>query len=656
MSSFQQLGELFEWCSKKYVEHLRSPEGSYQSDASCICLFGSSGVGKSSFAARLKSQKAPRDFFETVIAVKGGENVVECGVEVGKKSVSCTLFPMIHRVGAFQFCDMPGFKDNNPDREIVIRVLQKCFLSRISAPVYLVAFDTSYIVNDRALFTQRFTDYTAEFLRLFGANFKTRLQSVFFVLTKRDKFPHLSDNDIQDTLDNIEDELVDANIVLLVRRLSSARTSIDYTTETRQQIVDNVMALVKRSGTMQTRDDVDWLSATEDELVKRCVQELAVVKRSLADVELNMKSAAGRIASLQREIFAKSEVPGKSYKQALRDNAARRANSIDDASFLQGYNTAVTNAQLVVDRHQARLKQLELIDVPKLELEARTKSVERITYTVLHSKFCKYLTKKDRNEINVAFPTALFGSPVYYLAVAHDPQDTAMKHEFGPTLIPTNFSAVRTFSQASALYNSAVNGGANQRGPMAFTMNREGDITTIRASNEGTAFKLYIYHVIPAINSIESWLLNKRAALLTDCTEQLRASQNAVEELQRRRAKALHADPGANDPVNVRYEEKKRELQAFVEDIGAQQARETEEFSKFDHALVKINTEGSLPLLVAISERLAGLCARTDMPGHIAPTKATVDRLRSEHHATNVRLSDGWSELKAQAQSYLSGD
>ena len=95
---------------------------------SLIC-FGVSGAGKSTFLARLLSRLDPSGFK----AALPEDSIVSIeGVNVGATIGSTTLVPVVCNVGGqLQIFDVPGFKDTNEERQVVINILHKCLLTRV---------------------------------------------------------------------------------------------------------------------------------------------------------------------------------------------------------------------------------------------------------------------------------------------------------------------------------------------------------------------------------------------------------------------------------------------------------------------------------------------------------------------------------------------
>ena len=95
---------------------------------SLIC-FGVSGAGKSAFLARLLSRLDPSGF---KAALPKNSIVSIEGVNVGGTIGSTTLVPVMYNVGGeLQIFDVPGFKDTDEERQVVINILHKCLLTRV---------------------------------------------------------------------------------------------------------------------------------------------------------------------------------------------------------------------------------------------------------------------------------------------------------------------------------------------------------------------------------------------------------------------------------------------------------------------------------------------------------------------------------------------
>eukprot|EP01043_Picozoa_sp_COSAG02_P069784 COSAG02_NODE_12102_length_1595_cov_6.282086_1_plen_142_part_00 len=117
---------------KLFIRCYNEFDAKFDADAatnSFIC-FGVSGVGKSTFLARLLSGLDP-SAFTAALPKTGGKNVTIEGVEIGPGMETTTLVPVMHRAGGhLQIFDAPGFKDPNEQRQVVINILHKCLLTR----------------------------------------------------------------------------------------------------------------------------------------------------------------------------------------------------------------------------------------------------------------------------------------------------------------------------------------------------------------------------------------------------------------------------------------------------------------------------------------------------------------------------------------------
>ena len=118
------LFRLFFQCYHEFEEKFDADAATH----SLIC-FGVSGAGKSAFLARLLSRLEPEAFKaalpeKTIVSIEG--------INVGAGIGSTTMVPVIYPVSpTLQIFDVPGFKDNNNERQIVINILHKCLLTRV---------------------------------------------------------------------------------------------------------------------------------------------------------------------------------------------------------------------------------------------------------------------------------------------------------------------------------------------------------------------------------------------------------------------------------------------------------------------------------------------------------------------------------------------
>src|SRR6185312_1917422 len=110
--------------------------------------YGCVGAGKSTFIARLKANGATSTFSKLIKS--NSQSIVNvAGVNIGSSALSTTLIPQFHIFNKLAICDNPGFWDTNPDNMIIINILQKCLLSRVDSPEFLIMVSVKDILDPK---------------------------------------------------------------------------------------------------------------------------------------------------------------------------------------------------------------------------------------------------------------------------------------------------------------------------------------------------------------------------------------------------------------------------------------------------------------------------------------------------------------------------
>ena len=103
-----------------------SPANSNETDPEPDPPRNSSAVASNASAAGVtESSRSP----EPRAAIESTRRVE--GVKVGGTIGSTTLVPVMYNVGGLQIFDVPGFKDTDEERQVVINILHKCLLTRV---------------------------------------------------------------------------------------------------------------------------------------------------------------------------------------------------------------------------------------------------------------------------------------------------------------------------------------------------------------------------------------------------------------------------------------------------------------------------------------------------------------------------------------------
>lgn len=150
-------------------------------------------------------------------------------------------------VGELDVYDVPGFKDTNPNKEIVINILHKCLLTRLKKAKFLV------VVNVRDLFDEKLTklidDYHNKLKELFGEeNYEMFVKSIHFILTQNDRpDAGFSAAEIKAQISEKAMESIDLDnlhLPLFMKRLHKHHLMADYKYHTGNELLGDLTGIV----------------------------------------------------------------------------------------------------------------------------------------------------------------------------------------------------------------------------------------------------------------------------------------------------------------------------------------------------------------------------------------------------------------------------
>lgn len=264
-------------------------------NAFIVTLFGVPSAGKSTLTARLQSDDEPEVFMEKVINRKE-DFVVSNGIRIGRSMMSTTVVPKRYVIeNEVLLYDAPGFKDNDPNKDIIINILHKCLLTHVKKSKIVVILKMDCL-EDRTL-QILLTSYYDAFEKLFAKDFEKCLKNVYFIVTHFDK-SLIDINDVPALLKTRTLESLDVpreHLSKFMFRMSKKHVVVDYRYQTRRDIIDLLKQMFdgEENSDIQTEDLVSNLSVKENELDRKLAND---IRANMAQWEHD-----------QKEIFAKLE-------------------------------------------------------------------------------------------------------------------------------------------------------------------------------------------------------------------------------------------------------------------------------------------------------------------------------------------------------------
>lgn len=211
----------------------------------CLTLFGVSGAGKSTFLSRLKSD-LPADRFYSDVINRTDERMMVEDVAIGNGMTSTTIVPKLHHIGPnLSIYDVPGFKDTDNNKKIIINILHKCLLNHVKQNKFIAVLRLDVLEEDKM--TQLVGDYYDSFEALFGIDsFRRSIENVYFVITHFDK-RNLSVAQIVDTISKRVMASIDVDkpqLAFFLNRMKKKHIIIDYKEDGQRDLLAKLEAML----------------------------------------------------------------------------------------------------------------------------------------------------------------------------------------------------------------------------------------------------------------------------------------------------------------------------------------------------------------------------------------------------------------------------
>jgi hypothetical protein len=157
---------------------------------------------------------------------------------------STTIVPKLYKIDELMIYDVPGFKDNNNNRKIIINILHKCLLNHVKQHKFIVVLKLNVLMEDKII--QLINDYYESFEQLFGDKYRKNIENIYFIITHFDKH----NLKISEIIKNIQSKTRSSiksdrqHLAFFLMRLEEKHIIIDYKNDDKSTLVTKFVELL----------------------------------------------------------------------------------------------------------------------------------------------------------------------------------------------------------------------------------------------------------------------------------------------------------------------------------------------------------------------------------------------------------------------------
>ena len=449
-------------------------------------------VVQSTTIARLLSDMPADQFYDSIQNREGErEDYVEiCDITIGHTPLSTTVVPRLYNAGNLQVCDMPGFAETDPQKKIVIDILQKCFLTRIPDSTFLVVMDVNAIDDTKCETLMQ--NYHKPLMRLLGEHYKHTIPNLYFVLTKNGTRNEVFDSQtVQRKLTNTVLEIMDENELgaTFLKRITKRHVLVDLQNKNGDELLEDICQMIDMDQAAQAirgnRWRVDQLEAGENSLNILCCKYLLGISRQQQEL---IDGLTTTVTSVD-----KKKAACRSMITSMRDANDK---ALQDRQKLRD---ALAAKKEVVGSYERRREELDMkLTEAKETLQLHKRQSELFAEHFINHDFITYrcdvaeaYSKRFKQGYRVITNADLnrgAGCDQVILILSIHGADQAIKDAIGgDTMIPESLEVIEKIDGKTVLFNSKT-----QKNTCNASMNQANGILSISASWE-KQFKVFIY-------------------------------------------------------------------------------------------------------------------------------------------------------------------
>ena len=487
--------ELYSSFINHYNEYEKFLEEEKNTGQCCLTLFGVSGAGKSTFLSRLKSSMSPHEFYDSVIQRDKDKIVVE-DVTIGRSITSVTIVPRMHNIGKLAIYDVPGFKDTDDNKRIIINILHKCLLNHVKQNKFIAVLRLDLIEEERM--TQLIGDYYDSFSQLFGKNYRKNIDNVYFIITHFDKHS-LTMNDVTRIMKERVYNAIDLDkdqLAYFLKRLVKKHILVDYKKDTQDSLLNKMDDLLS--------EEVNSIAQSDITITNLDVYENELNKKLKVDLDSSVHLMAQESEKIVEELKRQKENIQFYIKE--KKDSMQKKEQVD--SELGHVNEFLQNVDKTVD--------LIAKNNENLEYEKQTFVTDINSQKTILSVLDK--TLKNETDINVRVDVSQksFGGSHYYeniinidqsqykeriiLITRQETNDDTLRTYIGTGgIIPDDIKKIKHFQSDIVLYNNNTCLKHNIRVDLSYNESSKQMVVSAKCD---IPFKFYLYYTHELNNSM----------------------------------------------------------------------------------------------------------------------------------------------------------